>query len=167
MTGMRQGEILGLSWKDVDLDKGLLYVTQTLPHNGKNIIVGAKTKTSIRSVALSSSTIKALKEHQNNTDTNPSGLVVCSTTGTPVNPANLRREWLKLIKLAEVPQIRFHDLRHTHASLMLKQGEHIKVVSERLGHSKIQMTLDTYTHIMPNMQKEAASRFDNLISITK
>jgi integrase len=167
MTGMRQGEILGLSWKDVDLNKGLLYVTQTLSHNGKSIMVGAKTKTSIRSVALSPSTIAALKKHQDETGCNPSRLVVCSTTGTPVNPANLRREWLKLIKLAEVPQIRFHDLRHTHASLMLKQGEHIKVVSERLGHSKIQMTLDTYSHIMPNMQKEAASRFDNLLMDTK
>ncbi|MFT9849263.1 tyrosine-type recombinase/integrase [Aneurinibacillus sp. REN35] len=167
MTGMRQGEILGLSWKDVDLNKGLLYITQTLAHNGKSIIVGAKTKTSVRSIALSPSTIDALKEHQNNAGYNPYGLVVCSTTGTPVNPANLRREWLKLIKMSGIPQIRFHDLRHTHASLMLKQGEHIKVVSERLGHSKIQMTLDTYTHIMPNMQKEAASRFDNLISVTK
>ncbi|GED15442.1 site-specific integrase [Aneurinibacillus migulanus] len=160
MTGMRQDEILGLSWKDVDLDNGIIYITQILSHDGSEIFTRAKTKQSIRSVSISPNTVdflRTLKEQQGLND-----MVVQSSKGTPVSPSNLIKEMKRIIKLAGVPPIRFHDLRHTHATLMLKNGEHVKVVSERLGHSKIQMTLDTYSHVLPNMQANATKRLDAL-----
>ncbi|NMF01279.1 tyrosine-type recombinase/integrase [Aneurinibacillus aneurinilyticus] len=163
MSGMRQGEILGLSWKDVDLNNGIIYITQILSHDGSEIFTRAKTKQSIRSVSISPNTVdflRTLKQQQGLND-----MVVQSSKGTPVSPSNLIKEMKRIIKLAGVPPIRFHDLRHTHAILMLKNGEHVKVVSERLGHSKIQMTLDTYSHVLPNMQADAAKR--TLVSIKR
>ena len=90
-------------------------------------------------------------------------LVNASLVGTPVNPKNLRRNFNNLIKKASVPQIRFHDLRHTHASLMLQLGVNVKVISERLGHASTKITLDRYSHSLPTMQKEATKAFDNFI----
>jgi integrase len=89
-------------------------------------------------------------------------LVVCTEKGTPLNPSNLRRSFIRLCKEADVPQIRFHDLRHTHATHLLAQGVNIKVISERLGHSNIKVTLDTYSHVLPTMQDEAAKAIDDL-----
>lgn len=89
-------------------------------------------------------------------------LVVCTSKGTPINPANVKRTFTRLIQEANLPRIRFHDLRHTHATMLLSQGVHAKIVSERLGHSNIKMTLDTYSHVLPNMQEEAANQIDML-----
>ena len=94
-------------------------------------------------------------------------LVVCTSIGTPVNPNNLKKTYHKLIKEAAVPLIRFHDLRHTHATLLLSQGVHAKVISERLGHSNIKTTLDIYSNILPNMQEDAANQIDILVTNTK
>src|SRR5690606_12756602 len=92
-----------------------------------------------------------------------SGLVVCTRYGTKVLPRNLNRTWYKLRDKAGVTSIRFHDLRHTHATLMLKQGIHPKIVSERLGHSSIRVTLDTYSHVVPGLQKAAADQFGKML----
>jgi integrase len=91
-------------------------------------------------------------------------LAVCTSKGTPVNPENLKKTYERLIKEADVPKIRFHDLRHTHATMLLAQWVHAKVISERLGHSNIKITLDTYSHVLPNMQEEAANQIDALLS---
>ncbi|WP_052520709.1 site-specific integrase [Aneurinibacillus migulanus] len=128
MTGMRQGEILGLIWKYMDFDNSIIYITQILSHDGSEIFTRAKTKQSIRSVSISPNTVdflRTLKEQQGLND-----MVVQSSKGTPVSPSNLIKEMKRIIKLAGVPPIRFHDLRHTHATLMLKNGEHVKVVSD-------------------------------------
>ncbi len=90
-------------------------------------------------------------------------LVVTTSDGALINPSNSHRHFKKILRKANLPNIRFHDLRHTHATLMLQQGEHPKVVSERLGHSSIQITLDTYSHALPNLQAEAAQRLDKLM----
>ncbi|ATO49849.1 integrase family protein [Brevibacillus laterosporus] len=90
-------------------------------------------------------------------------LVVCNANGKLIHPRNLTTHFNKLVKAVAIPKIRFHDLRHTHATLMLQLGEHPKIVSERLGHSGIEMTMDTYSHVLPNMQKEAAQRFENFM----
>ncbi|MBA4602135.1 site-specific integrase [Thermoactinomyces mirandus] len=82
--------------------------------------------------------------------------------GTLVNPRNLVRSFKRILKSAGLPKLRFHDLRHTHATLMLRQGEHPKIVSERLGHSNIRITMDTYSHVLPNMQQEAVERFEKM-----
>ncbi|MFF2529166.1 site-specific integrase [Brevibacillus sp. NPDC058079] len=93
---------------------------------------------------------------QSYTDNN---LVVCTTLGTPQSPRNLNRTYQRLLKRVDVPKIRFHDLRHTHATLLLVQGVNPKVVSERLGHATIKITLDTYTHVLPSLQKDVAEEF--------
>jgi integrase len=90
-------------------------------------------------------------------------LVFPSLVGTPKGPSELRREFKRLAKQAGLPEIRFHDLRHTAATLMLQQGVHPKVVQERLGHSSISITLDTYSHVFPNLQEDAAGRLESLL----
>ncbi len=170
LTGMRQGEILGLRWKDINLDKGYLVINQTLSHDGKTFLVCGKTKSSRRNIQHPNSTIDGLKRHkiivnkekENDIYTN-NDLVVCTQVGTPLNPANLRRSFNNLIKTAQVPQIRFHDLRHTHATLLLSKGVNIKVISERLGHSNIKVTLDTYSHVLPTMQEDAIKKLEGII----
>ena len=84
-------------------------------------------------------------------------------SGNPINPRTFREAYYRVIKKAGLPPIRFHDLRHTHATLLLQQGVHPKVVSERLGHTSINMTLDLYSHVIPSIQKEAAEMFDRII----
>jgi integrase len=170
-TGMRRGEILGLRWKDVDLEKGVLAVRQTLSNSGDSF-QETKTKSAQRTIALPDQTILELKKHKRKVASEklyagPSyvdnDLVVCTSIGTKVLPQNLIRTWYRLIEKAGVPKIRFHDLRHTHATLMLKQGVHPKIVSERLGHANIRITLDTYSHALPNLQEEAAKQFGNIL----
>ncbi len=90
-------------------------------------------------------------------------LVFAQKNGKPIQPTEMARNYRKFVDISGLPYIRFHDLRHTHATLLLKQGVHPKVVSERLGHSTIGITMDTYTHVLPNMQKEAAHQFEQLL----
>nr|WP_251025966.1 site-specific integrase [Bacillus sp. ISL-47] len=171
-TGMRQGEILGVRWKDVDLEKGLINIQQTLSHDGKTFLSGAKTKSSLRTINLSLATINHLKRRKRivskeklslGPEYQDFDLIACTQHGTPLNPANVRRSFNRLINLADVPKIRFHDLRHTHATLLLSKGVNVKVISERLGHSDIKVTLETYSHVLPTMQEEAVKHLDEII----
>ncbi len=167
LTGMRQGEILGLRWCDVDLDNQMLFVRQTLSHDGKEFLSGAKTASGVRSIALDPETVDILKNHrklcqenkeQFQNEYHDNDLVVCRNNGNKVTSRALMNTWYNLLRDSELRRITFHDLRHTHASLLLKNNVHPKIVSERLGHSSIQITLDTYSHLLPNMQKEAAGK---------
>ncbi|MCI2253435.1 site-specific integrase [Domibacillus sp. PGB-M46] len=171
-TGMRQGELLGLRWKDVDLDRGTIHLRQTLSHDGKDFIEGAKTASSIRSITLLTQTVASLKKHKAKimreklkagTDYTDYDLVICTCYGTVLSPRNLLRTFKALSKKAKVPEIRFHDLRHTHATSLLLEGINPKIVAERLGHSKVSVTLDTYSHVLPNMQKEAAEKLNKTL----
>lgn len=90
-------------------------------------------------------------------------LVFARKNGKPIQPTEMARNYRKVVSSTDLPYIRFHDLRHTHATLLLQKGVHPKIVSERLGHSTIGITMDTYTHVLPNMQKEAAQQFEQLI----
>ncbi|GEL78677.1 site-specific integrase [Tenuibacillus multivorans] len=170
-TGMRQGEILGLRWKDIDFGRSILNVRQTLDHYGK-LHNSTKTASSARQIALPPQLIKELNKHKTvqteeklkagNIYENHD-LVVCTSVGTPLHPRNLLRNFKSQVKKAGLKKIRFHDLRHTHASLLLKQGAHPKVVSERLGHADTRITLDTYSHLLPNMQEETAEQFGAML----
>lgn len=171
-TGMRQGEILGLRWKDIDEENQTISIVQTLSHKGQELSVGAKTESSNRHISIDSQTLMQIlkvkpkqKEEMmlNRPVYNDSNdLVVRTSTGAPLSPRNLLRTFYSIIKKAGVKNIRFHDLRHTHASLLLKQGVNPKIVSERLGHANVRITLDTYSHLLPNLQKDTANEFGKM-----
>jgi integrase len=171
MTGMRQGEILGLRWSDIDFEKRYLTIQQTVNRH-REIKPGAKTKRSVRSVALSPETVEVLKEHRQlivqerialGPEYQNNDLVVCTKFGGPVTQRAIQKVWTSFLEKTGAPKITFHDLRHTHASLLIKQGVHIKVISERLGHSSVAITMDLYGHLMPNMQEDAAAGLDSII----
>ncbi|WP_246005864.1 site-specific integrase [Brevibacillus gelatini] len=162
-----------MQWKDIDFENGFLRVTQILSHDGKEILPYTKTKSGTRTIDLPDETIAELKKHKVRiakeklaagpdlyTDLD---LVVCSENGTPTNAGNIRRAFNSAIEKANVPKIRFHDLRHTHATLLLKQGANPKIVAERLGHADTRITLDTYSHLLPSMQKETAKQFGKML----
>lgn len=171
-TGMRKGEILGLRWKDIDFDNKVLCIRQILSHDGKQLLNETKTKASRRVIDLPEEVVTALKKHKRQvlTEKLRTGetytdydLVACTSTGNMLNPSNISRSFLRCIKAADVPRIRFHDLRHTHGSLLIAAGINVKVVAERFGHSSTRMTLDTYTHLMPSMQREAADEISKIM----
>ncbi|MGD0794457.1 MAG: site-specific integrase [Dehalococcoidales bacterium] len=170
-TGLRRSELLGLRWRDIDLDLATLSVVQTLHHVPRKgyIFREPKTKRSRRLIDLSPSLALLLRGHRDNQELErkllgrllmPDDLVFSYPEGTPLPPNSVTKAFCKLAKSLGMSGIRLHDLRHTHATLMLKQGVHPKVVSERLGHSSVAITLDTYSHVLPGIQAAAALRFD-------
>ncbi len=171
-TGMRRGEILGLRWQDVDLKAGKVAVRQNLQQtSGGLLFKSPKTGKGQRSISLMASTTTALGRHkrlqaasrlENGWAYQDNDLVLCEDDGRPWGPDRFSAEWHKTMKQLGRP-VRFHDLRHTHATLLLRQGVHPKVVSERLGHSTINITLDTYSHVMPDLQDEAALKLDGAL----
>lgn len=170
-TGMRRGEILGLKWQDIDFDLKKIYVTRSLAFISEKglFLKDVKTSKSRRQISLSPYIIDVFKQHQviqNNfkeklgEDYLDKGLVFTSINGNFKDPRNLLREFSRLTKKAGLIKISFHDLRHTHATLLLKNGENPKVVSERLGHSRVGITLDLYSHVTDDIQEEAALRLE-------
>jgi len=177
-TGMRRGEALGLRWQDVDMTKGLIRVHQTLVDvNGKVAIGEPKTKSGRRTIELDSSCLTALKAHRERqsflrrawTDERRNlDLVFTTADGNWIHPRNVDREYFALLARIEkqrqadrpddaaLPRITLHGLRHTCATLLLLHNVNPKVVSERLGHASIGITLDTYSHVLPSMQRDAA-----------
>lgn len=170
-TGMRQGEILGLRWKDVDFENGCVRITQTLSSDGKDLLPYTKTKSGSRTIDLPEETVTALKMHwlfireerEKNRFYKNLDLVVCTEFGTPTHKSNIRRVFKSIIEKADIPKIRFHDMRHTHATLLLLQGVNPKIVSERLGHADVRITLDTYSHLLPSMQRDTAINFGKML----
>lgn len=174
-TGIRQGELLGLRWRDVDLEHLTLQVRQALHRTkGEYIFSDPKSAKSRRMVALTATAIAALRRHKANqaaerlkigTAWRDIDLVFTNEEGGPIDAGNLRnRSFRPLLQRAGLPRIRFHDLRHTAATLMLGRGVHPKVVSEMLGHSQIAITLDLYSHVTPTMQREAAQAMEDALS---
>ncbi|MCI1590409.1 MAG: site-specific integrase [Heyndrickxia oleronia] len=170
-TGMRQAEILGLRWKNVDLKNGIIYVKEQLERYTHNF-TSVKTKSSNRNIAIPDKTIFELKKQRKliNEERLLSGenythydLVCPTSVGTPYLPSNLTKIFRRIIKEAGVKKIRFHDMRHTHATLLLKQNTNPKIVAERLGHSNTRTTLDIYSHLLPNMQKDTAKMFGDML----
>jgi integrase len=173
-TGMRQGELLGLKWQDVELEAKTLQVRRTLTRHGGKIALGEpKTKRSRRSIRLTAQAMEVLKSHLNRQlreieilgdRYQDQGLVFTTDTGAPINPSNLRqRSFAPLLKRAGLPHMRFHDLRHTCATLLLSRGVHPKFVQELLGHATIAITLDTYSHVMPSMGDATARAMEDAL----
>ncbi len=174
-TGMRRSELLALTWANIDFLFSQIYVSRSLHHlkDGSYVFTQTKSAKSRRTIALSPSAILVLKEHwekQESTRTmlgvtlKDTDLVFSNLEGKPLRPNTITRAWQTTAAKASVKVIRFHDARHTHASIMLKQGVHPKIVQERLGHASIQMTLDTYSHVAPGLQEAAANRFEELVA---
>jgi len=160
-TGLRRGELLGLQWGDVDLDARTLSVRRAVVAvAGEALIVPTKTRSGQRSVHLSQRTVAALRKHPRE-DGCP---WIFASKGGPVHPRVLILRYFEpLLKRAGLPHIRFHDLRHTTASLLLQAGVNPKIVQEQLGHSSVRLTLDTYSHLMGTMQAESAQKIDALL----
>jgi len=169
-TGMRRGEILGLKWEDVDLDRGTLTVNRSLETTrGTLTFKGPKTQKGRRRITLPPFAVQALIVHRARQAEvrlllGPAyvdqGLVLAGAEGGPMHPDSLTTGFRRLAKKAGVAGLRFHDLRHSHASQLLEQGIPLKVVSERLRHASVAITGDTYAHILPGMQEEAARRIE-------
>ena len=175
-SGMRRGEALALRWRDVDLTLCQVYVTRSLQHlkDGTFVFKQPKTARGQRSIALPPATTLVLREHYEKqaeimsrmgATLKGDDLVFCHSDGTPLQPSSITHAWEKLVKRSGLKYIRLHDARHTHASLMLKQGIHPKIVQERLGHASIQITLDTYSHVAAGLQEAAAMRFNEVFSM--
>ncbi len=172
-TGMRRGEILALRWSDIDLELMTIYVNRSLQvlKDGTKLIREPKTQKSRRNISMTPSLVLQLKDYQTAQATlrlladNPvvhDNLIFADLDGNPINPDTITSAFAKIAKRAGF-KLRFHDLRHTHATLMLKSGIHPKIVSERLGHATVAFTLDTYTHVVPGLQEAAAKRFDDIL----
>lgn len=158
-TGMRQGELLGLKWDDIDLDEGTLRVRRTL-WEGKT--TPPKTAKANRSIRLTGMAREALRTHLERGNGSEWGFSTIS--GTPANCHNLtNRSWWPLLKKTGLPRMPFHNLRHTAATLLLSQGVHPKLVQELLGHADISTTLNTYSHFMPSMGGKTASAMEDLL----
>ncbi|MFA9556077.1 site-specific integrase [Evansella sp. AB-rgal1] len=166
--GIRRGELLGLKWSDIDFDNNRLGIRQILAFKSK-IKDGAKTKTSNRSIKMSPFVASELKKHKEQQEEEKmkadeyfdKNLVFCQENGLPVSWGNFHKFWVRILEKTKVRAIRFHDLRHTCASLLLSAEVHPKKVQELLGHASIKVTLDTYSHLIPNMQEEVASKMDS------
>jgi integrase len=172
-TGMRRSELLALQWRDVDFHQ--ISVNRSLHQlrDGSYVFTQPKSVKSRRTIALSPSSVLTLSEHKEEQKGiramlgllfKDDDLVFSTHEGKPLRPNTVSRAWTAMAAHAGLKVIRLHDARHTHASLMLKQGVHPKIVQERLGHASIQVTLDTYSHVAPGLQEAAAESFDRLVS---
>lgn len=174
MCGMRRGEILALRWRNVDLgdNRRQIAIVESAEQTKEGVRYKEPKSGKARTVALAMHVVEELRAHrvrqaeeQLRLGLRPNGdsFVVAQVDGSPLQPRSLTHEWMRLIQKTSLPRIRFHDLRHTHASQMLSAGVHPKVASERLGHSSIGITLDLYSHVMPGMQADAAEQVDAAI----
>jgi integrase len=183
-TGMRRGELIGLKWQDINFKTGTLQVVRVLTRvptkmpEREHVYIEAEPRTekSRRSVLLAPFVIEALKEHRvrqleaklkAGSGWQDRDYVFCTLHGSHLNPNRIVDEFKKLLKQADLPNIRFHDLRHSAASLLLSLGIHPKVVQELLGHTQIGITMDVYSHLLPGMQKDAMSKLDEALKKKK
>lgn len=174
-VGLRQGEILGLAWSDIDLAAGTLTVRHALQRvAGRLILVEPKSATSHRVVALPGLVADVLRTHRlgqhgerlragTRWHQDPRQLVFTTTIGTPLDGITVTRRFQRLLMAAGLPRQRFHDLRHACATLLLAQGVAPRVVMETLGHSQISLTMNTYAHVSPGLGRSAADRMDELL----
>jgi integrase len=172
--GLRQGEALGLAWEAVDLDTATLTVRQALQRQpgGGLVLVPPKSRAGRRTIPMPNQLVEALRAHRVTQATErlaagsmwtDSGMVFTGPTGKPVDPRADHREWQRLLLKAGVPAARLHDARHTAATLLLAQGVPARVVMELLGHSQITLTLGTYTHVVPELARDAAVRMGDAL----
>jgi integrase len=174
LCGLRRGEIAALQWKHVDLERRQIAVAQSAEQTRAGVRYKPPKSGRARTVAMSDTVTAELRTHR---VAQAEGLlslgvrlsedtfVVAQADGSPLQPNSLSHEWVRQIGKIGLPRIRYHDLRHAHATHLLLSGVHPKVASERLGHSKVGITLDLYSHVLPGMQEDAAARVDDALRI--
>ena len=169
-TGARRGEACGLMWRDVDLERGMVSITQAATKTRTQGVIMAPPKTNKgrRAITLDTDTVELLRSHRGQQMVSlmelgelyeNHGYVFAGPLGAPVDPDALTYAWKQVVRKAGVGTVRLHDLRHFHATVLMKEGTHPKVVQERLGHSVISVTMDTYSHVVPGLQEKAATAF--------
>jgi integrase len=172
MCGLRRGEIIALKWRNVDFDNVQIAVVESAEQTKTGVRYKEPKGGRARTVALSPTMIEELRAHRIvqaqellrvGVRVSDDTFVIAQADGTPLQPRSLTHEWVRLIGKTALPRIRFHDLRHAHATHLLASGVHPKVASERLGHSKVGITLDLYSHVLPGMQADAANRVDAVL----
>ncbi|MCM3004935.1 site-specific integrase [Priestia koreensis] len=177
-TGMRRGEILGLKWSDIDFEKKTIRVQRSLSHvtNEGYILSTPKTTKSIRYVPIPKMLLDELHSHKNRQkewnerlgpDYSDQDLVICTEMGSFQDPRNVLRVMKRIMKAANVSPIRFHDIRHTHASILISEGVDIVRVAARLGHANPKITLETYAHLISDVDNEAADIFHNALKTAR
>ena len=173
-TGLRRSELVGLKWQSVDLERGSLSVIRTLQRvPGVGLVeLEPKTKRSKRAISLSKSALEALRlqgtlQAKQKLAAGPAwqdaGYVFARPDGQPLSPDAVTHAFKRIMESLGIPNVRLHDLRHTHATRMMKQGWNPKIVSERLGHVGVGITLDTYSHVIPGLQEDAAAMLDETL----
>lgn len=172
-VGLRRGELLGLRWEDIDFEKHLIKVRKNLVRGEKGYIIKApKTESGIRDVSIGDDVVNILKkEHiQYKKDAFAYGsgfqnldLVIRQEDGSPFLPDSMTRKWRRFLERNDLPKIRLHDLRHSNATALIQAGVNPRVVQQRLGHSDVNITLNTYTHVLPEMDVEAANKLDDIM----
>ena len=170
LCGLRRGEIAALRWRDINLEKAQLAVNESAEQTQAGVRYKKPKSGKGRSVALSARVVNELRSHRAQqaeellalgVPLSDETFVVAQADGSPLQPRTITHQWhLLLSKNKSLPRIRFHDLRHAHATHMLSSGVHPKIASERLGHSKVGITLDLYSHVLPGMQEDAVARVD-------
>ena len=174
-TGIRRGELLGLRWRDVDLDHATLHVRTTLQRSrktGEFVWKEPKTRKSRRQIAMTEQAVEALRTHRRRQAEDrllvgpawqDQDVVFANAIGAPLDAAGVYHRFLRFCRAQGLPRVRFHDLRHTCATLLLSARVNPKVVSEMLGHATVAITLDIYSHVIPDMQQDAAAVMGQLL----
>ena len=179
-TGMRHGEIIGLSWHDINVEEHYLSVRRTVTRlsgvkdrfAGRFEVTSPKTEGGQRTIMLASVVMQAMKEQQVRQEAarlkagekwQEHGLVFCNTYGSYLNPDALLAQFHRLLEKVGLPRMRLHDLRHSAATILLGKGTHPKLVQELLGHSSIDITMDIYSHVIPTMQRDLMEKWDDFL----
>lgn len=172
LCGLRRGELAALRWRNVNLEAGQIAVVESAEETKDGVRYKEPKSGRARTVALSSTMVDELKAHRARqaqellklgVRLHGDSFVVAQADASPLQPTSITHEWVRLLGQTSLPRIRFHDLRHAHATHMLASGVHPKIASERLGHSKVGITLDLYSHVLPNMQADAVAQVDDAL----
>ena len=172
-VGLRRGELDGLKWKHINFDAQTISIRDTRVNGEREIIEkDPKSASGRRTISVGSNVINDLKEAKAQYDMNKAtlgkrfhdlGFVICKKDGTPYSPDSLTQKWRRFEKKHDLKIIRLHDLRHSNATVLMAEGINAKVVQERLGHADVSTTLSYYTHVLPSMDQDAASKLDNIL----
>jgi integrase len=172
LCGLRRGEIAAFGWRHVDLSAGKLAVVESAEQTATAVRYKPPKSGRGRTVALSATIIAELRAHRRRqaeellrvgVRQSDATFIYSREDGEPMQPRSLSRAWEQALRRTTLPRIRFHDLRHAHATHLLSNGVHPKIASERLGHSRVGITLDLYSHVLPGMQEDAAARVDDAL----